>query len=210
MQTHEEEPWQAEALGDGAQPLTLRVVDLKQWFACPRLVYYGQQLPGLRPMTHAMEDGQAAHEALRQPLSWQSRSLAGLPDGTRHLDVPLYAPDLHLSGRVDLVIEQEAQLIPVDLKDSDNLKHRALQMQIVGYGLLLEHLWERPVPYGLLYSLPGRYTVEVRLTPARRRAAHAAIEAMLDVVQRGAMPAPPAHRRLCLSCEFRRFCNDLF
>ena len=46
----------------GDERLFFTVTDLKQYFYCPRVVYYTYCLPLLRPTTYKMEAGAVAHE----------------------------------------------------------------------------------------------------------------------------------------------------
>ena len=41
---------------------SLRVIDLKQYEYCPRIVYYEYCLPGVRPTTYKMAAGIAAQD----------------------------------------------------------------------------------------------------------------------------------------------------
>jgi CRISPR-associated exonuclease Cas4 len=194
---------------DDLGPLVFRVVDLKQWFVCRRIVYYHYVLPAVRPTTYSMAAGKAAHEEVRPLEKRRTLHVYGVPDGQRHFDVWLYAPDLGLSGLVDLVIEREDEVIPVDFKDSLNLKAQQFRLQVAAYGVLLEHVWQRPVKRGFVYSLPGRRVEEVKLTAKMRSAVRNAVAEMREVVLRGMFPEPPAGQRICVTCEFRRFCNDV-
>lgn len=191
------------------EPLVFRVVDLKQWFACRRIVYYHHVLPAVRPTTYSMQAGIAAHDEVRPLEKRRTLHAYGIPDGERHFDVVLYTPDLGLSGLVDMVIEREEELIPVDFKDSFNTKARHFRLQVVAYGLMLEYLWERPVERGFVYSLPARRATEVKLTGRARSTVQKAIAEMREMVERSIFPPPPASQRLCVTCEFRRFCNDV-
>lgn len=191
------------------EPLVLRVVDLKQWFVCRRIVYYHHVLPAVRPMSYGMQAGMAAHEEVRPLEKRRTLHAYGVPDGKRHFDVMLYAPDLGLSGLVDMVIEREDEVIPVDFKDSFQVKARQFRLQVAAYGVLLECLWQQPVKRGFVYSLPGRRATEVKLTARMRSTVRKAVAEMREVVQRAVFPPPPSSRRICVTCEFRRFCNDV-
>lgn len=191
------------------EPLVFRVVDLKQWFVCRRIVYYHYVLPAVRPVTYGMEAGLAAHDEVRPLEKRRTLRAYGIPDGERHFDVVLYAPDVGLSGRVDMVIEREDEAIPVDFKDSLKVEARQFRLQVAAYGVLLEHLWQRPVRRGFVYSLPARRATEVKVTAQMRSPVHKAVAEMREVVQRGVFPPPPAGQRICVTCEFRRFCNDV-
>lgn len=191
------------------EPLIFRVVDLKQWFVCQRIVYYHYVLPTVRPTTYSMEAGIAAHEEVRPLEKRRTLHAYGVPDGERHFDVTLYAPELGLSGQVDLVIERGDELIPVDFKDSLNVKRRHFRLQVVAYAVMLEHLWEQTVDRGFVYSLPARRATEVKLTARARSTVKQAVDEMRAMVQRATFPPPPPSQRLCVTCEFRRFCNDV-
>ena len=191
------------------EPLVFRVVDLKQWFACQRIVYYHHILPAIRPITYGMKAGQAAHEAVRPLEERRTLHAYAIPDGERYFDVRLYAPELQLSGLVDMVIGRDDEVIPVDFKDSAQIKSRHFRLQVVAYGILLEHLWQKPVKRGFIYSLLSRQVVEVKLTARARSDFTKAIVEMRKVVGEAVFPPAPASQRLCVTCEFRRFCNDV-
>ncbi len=198
----------AQPLPDGQEPFTVPVSDLKQWFVCQRIVYYHHVLPAIRPITYSMEAGQVAHERARTLERRRTMRIYGVPDGKRHFDVRLYSPKLGLSGLVDMVIEREEELIPVDFKDSVSIK-KHFKMQVATYGLLLEELWQRPVKRGFIYSLPKRKVTEVKMTTRTRNQVKNALTSMLAMIQQAHFPAPPRQIRLCVACEFRRFCNDV-
>ncbi|MBK7917055.1 MAG: hypothetical protein IPJ94_12485 [Chloroflexi bacterium] len=42
-------------------PFTFRVIDLKQYVYCPRILYYQTVLPDVRPITYKMEAGIQSH-----------------------------------------------------------------------------------------------------------------------------------------------------
>jgi CRISPR-associated exonuclease Cas4 len=50
---------------------------------------------------------------------------------------------------------------------------------------------------------------QVAMTAALRRKVVQAVAEIHCAVRTEAMPPPPSSRRLCVSCEFRRFCNDV-
>lgn len=206
--TAHDEP-EALPLSDGSDPLVFHVSDLKQWFVCRRIVYYHYAMPAVRPTTYSMEAGTAAHAEAHKRERRRTLSAYNIPDGERHFDVLLYAPTVGLSGRVDMVIEREDECIPVDFKDSLKPTSQQFQMQVVAYGLLVEHLWARSVTRGFVYSLPKREAEEVKITQKRRAAVKRAVSEMRRHVLAGTFPSPPRNKRLCVTCEFQRFCNDV-
>ncbi len=195
--------------------LPLEVTDLKQYAYCPRIVFYHYCLPDVRPITYKMQAGIAAQQDEVEREERRSLRPYGLRAGERFFDVRLSSATLGVRGRVDMVIAAPsrgaagAELIPVDYKLSERTPGRHFKLQLALYALLLEESWEQPARRGFIYLIPARRAVEVRITPALRRQALAELEAIRSMVARETMPAPPASRRPCISCEFRRFCNDV-
>lgn len=191
-------------------PFTFRVIDLKQFVYCPRVLYYQTVLPDVRPITYKMEAGIEAHQAAAGREKRRSLRTYGLANGRRTFNVPVYNPALMLSGEVDMVIETDTELIPVDYKQAKKVgSHHKLQL--MAYGRLLETADPqnpKTVKRGFLYLIPSRKTVEVRFTPQLRRRLDNALHAMRQIAQQQQFPSPAASPAQCVDCEFRRFCGD--
>lgn len=196
------------ALSDGKVPLVLQVTDIKQWLYCPRIVYFRFNWPSVRPGTYHLEEGRLAHEELERALRRRRRRLRGLPDGEWLFNVSHYSPRVGLSGRVDLVIRREDEIIPVDFKDSTNIKARHFRLQVAAYALLLEDAFETEVRRGFVYSLPRRRAQEVRMTARVRNEVRRLIAEIVETIPGEHMPEGPKNVAPCVACEFRRFCND--
>ncbi|MEN9935153.1 MAG: hypothetical protein RLZZ387_1732 [Chloroflexota bacterium] len=193
----------------------LEVTDLKQWSYCPRVVYYRYCLPDVRPVTVLMHQGIAEHRDEEAREERRSLRAYGLAAGERAFDVPLRSAMLGLRGRLDLAIavpERGApggEAIVVEYKDSESLGGSHFKLQLAAYALLLEEEWGLPVRHGFLYSIPLRRAEAVAITEGLRRKARVSIGQLRDAVAGERMPPPPASRRVCVACEFRRFCNDV-
>jgi len=192
-----------------------RVVDLKQFVYCPRIIYYHHCLPQVRPTTFKMEAGLAAQDEEETRAARRSLRAYGLSRGETETNVPLASETLGLRGTADLVIDTddnpqgERELIPVDYKLSTGKLGRHFELQLLAYGLLLEESRGVPVRRGFLYAIPKRRASEVRFTPALRRQLQQALATMRDIALAERMPAPTKQRAKCQNCEFRRFCNDV-
>lgn len=188
-----------------------RVTDLKQWAYCPRILYYLVCLPDVRPRTYLMDIGkEVGEEEARREIRRSLRAYR-LAEGRRELDVAVQSKTWGLRGRVDLVIwvdePSPGEVIPVDFKFS----HRAgehFQLQLMAYGVLLEEMSGKPAHRGFLIEIPLRRAVEVPFTPALRAKMKEILEQMRGVLESERLPPPTAQLQRCVSCEFRRFCND--
>ncbi|AEJ60974.1 CRISPR-associated protein Cas4 [Spirochaeta thermophila DSM 6578] len=183
------------------------VTDLKQWLYCPRIVYYHLCLPDIRPTTFHMRAGKEAGKGeetreARRTLRWY-----GIEGGKRHYNVYLSSAHHGLRGTVDMVIETEDELIPVDFKLSRRPRYH-FRLQVAAYALLLEDCWRKPVRRGFLYLIPLKHHCEIPIEAPIRETVHSTIEAMYRMLQSEAIPPATESHHKCRVCEFRRFCND--
>jgi len=189
----------------------LNVIDLKQYVYCPRVFYYQAVLPDVRPITYKMEEGILAHrEETGRELRRALLRTYGVAAGTRQFDVRLVSELLGLSGMIDLLIETEHELIPVDYKQAKK-GNLHFKVQLMAYARLCELAYtvQKPVKRGFLYFLPERKAREVKFTPALRRKFEGTLAMVHEIAQQEFYPQPTAHRAKCVDCEFRRFCNDV-
>ena len=189
-----------------------RVTDLKQYFYCPRIVYYAYCLPRVRPVTSKMEAGIEAHVEAEGRERRRSLRAYGLTRGERHFDVPLESVSLGLRGRLDMAIkvpEPGGEIVPVEYKNSTRRAGQHWILQLTAYGEMLGEQFDLPVRRGFFYFIPTRQTQEITFTSKRRAKLRETVDAMLQMIERETMPDPPKSRRPCITCEFRRFCNDV-
>lgn len=197
------------------EPFSMIVTDLKQWCYCPRILWYRDCWPGIRPVTGLMTHGQGAHQAEADREIRRSLRTYGLTVGERFFDLPLADATLGLHGKLDLAIAvptravRNAEVVVVEYKDAEVVAREHFKLQLAAYALLVEAVWQRPVRHGFLYSIPLRRATRVPIAPALRQKVHTAIAAMRQMHETEAMPAAPLNRRPCVTCEFRRFCNDV-
>lgn len=193
---------------------TFEVTDLRQWAYCPRVVYYQYCLPDIRPMTKLMIAGMEDHRAESGREERRSLRTYGLKQGERFFDVPLRSETLGLRGRVDLVIaipdrQHATEVVVVEYKSTEGKAAPHVKLQLTAYALMLEEAWGIPVKRGFIYHMPERKAEPVTISAALRERVRAAVADIRETVDRERMPAPPASRRQCAVCEFRRFCNDV-
>lgn len=190
----------------------VRVTDLKQYAYCPRVVYYQYCLPGLRPVTFKMQHGIEAQDRVEELEKRRSLHEYGLEEGERHFNIALTSRRLGCTAQVDLVVEYGAgagrALLPVDFKMSRQEPGRHFQLQLACYGMMLEEAWQAPASEGVIYLIPVKRAIRVKLDKRLRHEAERMLAALRVMVVNEQMPAPTAQRGRCVDCEFRRFCND--
>lgn len=200
---------------DTLQRPSFEVTDLKQWTYCPRVIYYRYCLPDIRPVTRLMQAGIASHRAESEREERRSLRTYGLTVGERAFDLGLSSERLGLRGRLDLAIavpdrgSPGAEAIVIEYKDSERRAGPHFKLQLTAYALLLEEAWGLPVRRGFIYAIPTRQVEPITISAALRRKAAQTIAALRAAVEGEQMPDAPASRAPCVSCEFRRFCNDV-
>lgn len=193
-----------------SESLVFTVTDLKQFAYCPRVVYYTYCMPTLRPTTYGMEEGILVHTDEKAREQRRSLRAYGLPEGERHFDLPILSESAGLSAKLDLAIRvpgDPGEAIPVEYKNSDKVGTH-VKRQLAAYALLLQETWGLPVRRGFVYLIPQRKAQETRITSALLGRVRGQVQDMRDMVLGETMPDPPSKRSRCVSCEFRRFCND--
>jgi CRISPR-associated exonuclease Cas4 len=193
----------------------LEVTDLKQYTCCPRIVFYRYCLPRVRPVTYTMEEGIRAHEEEEGREERRSLRTYGLERGERVFHLSLQSARLGLTGSIDLAIATpsrqapDAEAIVVEYKLSEKKAGPHFALQLAAYALLVEEAWQIPVKRGFLYSIPLRRAGLIPITaPLRRKVLHT-VEQIRCMVEQERMPPPPKSQYRCVTCEFRRFCNDV-
>jgi len=195
------------------EPIFLEVTDLKQWHYCPRIVFYRFCLPHIRPITYSMSAGTAAHSDETAREDRRSLRPYHLDSGERHFDLPVRSAILGLSGRIDLAIRhtqnQKSEGIVVDYKLSEERIGPNISVQLAAYALLLAEAWGIPVRRAFIYRIGTRQAEAVALTPALLKRVRASLVEIQSTIMGERLPEPTKQVAKCLSCEFRRFCNDV-
>lgn len=193
---------------DGAYPV--RVTDLKQYVYCARVFFYQTCLPRVRPTTYKMEAGVEAGRSEAGREERRSLRAYGVTAGEREFDVPLRSKRLGVRGEIDMVITvaETGEVIPVDYKLS-RIPGLHFQMQVAVYGMMLEEMRGVKITRGFLYEIPLRRAEEVRIDMGMRIKAEKIVRTMRAIMDTEEMPPPVRNLAKCVTCEFRRFCNDV-
>jgi CRISPR-associated exonuclease Cas4 len=192
------------------EPLELTVTDLKQWAYCSRIPFYRYVLPVEPVGTHKMARGkkvQAALEALERRRRLREYRLG---EGKRLFGISLHSSELHLAGKLDVLIVTSSACFPVDFKDTEGGVRRNHRVQLAAYCLLVEEAFRKPAREAFVYLVPTDHVVRVPIGPADRAEALAAITAIRDMVATEEFPQPTQVRARCTACEYRNYCADIW
>jgi CRISPR-associated exonuclease Cas4 len=188
----------------------LTVSDIKQYFYCPRMIYFTYVAPvrSKSLVTGKMEIGKEAHEAVSALEERRTLRTFGLRTGRREFKVPLYSERIGLSGLLDMVIIQKTRAYPVEFKYT--LQHPWFNhtCQLAAYALLLEDARGVKTDTGFVYLIPQKRAKKVSLIRAKSRVRRAIADINI-MTQQQLLPNPSPHRGKCVDCELLRFCPDV-
>lgn len=190
--------------------LPLTVSDVKQYFYCPRVVFYTYCLHSpKRPTTYKMKEGSLEHDAIEEKEERRSLKAYGLSEGERKFNISLHSSRLGLTGKLDMAILTKNEIIPVDFKNTSGSPGLNHKYQLTGYALLVEDLWQKPVRRGFIYLAPQKRAREVIIADNMRLFFKQTLAKIRTMIDSESLPGPPRRQAHCTDCEFRNFCNDI-
>ena len=180
---------------------------IRQWCYCPRVVYYMEltKVAFHRPIW--VKQGEQFHK-IEEKL-WGRRNLSRfkLQSGKIHHNLNMRSRHLGLHGIVDMAIETDKAVYPVEFKLSVHNKKRGDQLQLSAYAMLLESYFEKPSPVGFLVG-SGRVLRTVNVGANQRRDVMKISNDIKQMLRRGLKPDSSATLNQCCACEYINFCND--
>ncbi len=156
--------------------------------------------------------------ALGAFLMWHTatkRKSLGVPGGkTVYQDTVekpgqlLYSRRLGLTGRPDLLINQNGLVIPVEVKTGKTPRQPYLghMMQLIAYCVLVEETYDVRPEYGLLRYQDEELKIE--FSKERETALLQILTEMKQKQARGELHRSHTNPRVCAGCSFRTTCNE--
>lgn len=197
-------------------PILLTVGDVKQYFYCPRIVYYNYLMPAFRPVTYKMEEGkmrQKEEERLEKRRMLSKFGIAsGRDNASKLFNVRLLSHSLGLSGMLDMALLTDGEAIPVDFKDGAFSKGNAVALhhkyQLMAYGLLLEGSYSgKESRIGFIRSLEDGGIRSVVFSDGAKMFLKGKIRKMRRMILEEIFPEETPYKGRCRECEFRPVCK---
>lgn len=189
-------------------------VDVKEYFFCPRTLYFRYALGLPERVTGSMEEGGEVHGAIRRReedrLSFLRKRRLRVE--RKFQGVLLSSERLCLVGRLDAFLVLEGgEYVPVEYKVASfpGRIPRNHYYQLVAYALLLEDRFGVFVRRGLVY-----YSLDERLVEAHftREAKEFLLRRVLPTIVRireGFLPERRVPLERCKSCGYYEFCRGV-
>jgi len=188
----------------------LRVSDLKQYVYCPRVVYYQYILPVDRKPTFKMDHGKVSEEELKRLEKRRKFKKYGLEGGVRHFGKWISSEKWQLNGEIDLLIEADGQYFPVDFKMTQGGVRENHRMQVAGYSLILEDMYDVPVEKGFIFLIPEEDVVPVIIDNRLKERCEEMLSKIRKMVEEEQIPEATPARNRCTDCEYRNYCRDIW
>lgn len=189
--------------------MELQVTDIRLYVYCPREIYFNYCMPVDRKRTWKMQYGNEAHAELERLQKRRNLSAYGFDEGQKIFHRLLYSRRLGLSGKLDMIIETDRGVYPVEFKNSSRTSLRFHKYQLMAYGLLLEDLSGKPVRKGFLHFIPEDKVVPVIFTDNIRLYTKRIIDDIREIAMTQKFPKKTSHKRRCVDCEYRKYCADV-
>lgn len=159
--------------------------------------------------TYKMEFGKQQHERTEELEKRRTLQRYNLETGEKKYAVSLSSQRLGLKGKLDMLVVQEKQYIPIELKYSTRNPGLNHKYQLVSYCLLVEEEYQASIRKGLIHLIPAKKTFEIEVTSNRRQKIKEIINEIKEIGEEEKMPAPTRDRGKCKDCEYQNFCGDV-
>jgi CRISPR-associated exonuclease Cas4 len=183
-----------------------RINEIKNAIYCSRIPYYALCL-GLDRDTAVSRIGIEAEQDTKNRMRRRKHALHAVHDGTRYFDFEVTQHTLRLVGRLDEVIKVETGVYLVDYKDTDE-DHGYWHLQMAAYRLAARSNG-MTVLGSYVYTIPDQTYHELTLTRQHEQRLHEILRQLEEMVKHETTPPPTKHHKKCLTCQYRRFCNDV-
>lgn len=188
----------------------LNAGDLKQWFYCPRVVFYHRFTPAAGVPTAKMKIALGAQAQIELLEARRTLKPYGLDEAERIFNPWLSSDAVGLQGRPDLILEAPNRIAVVDFKLTGGDVTENLAAQVTAYSMIAEDVYKKPAPVGFIYRIPDSAVLPVEITPERRASIQGAVAAILAMMEAEALPEPTSFRKRCEDCEYANFCADIW
>lgn len=186
----------------------LRINEIKNYLYCPRIAFYALCLRIDRE-TGLSQMGIQAEAKAKQRVQRRKGAIHAIHQGIRHFDVPVISHHYRLIGKLDEVVETETGLYLIDYKDTSQ-DYGYWQVQMCAYQVCVQELKSTPVLGCYIYSIPTQKYSPVKITPRDLQYLLELVERLDQLLISEVCPEPTPHIAKCRSCQYARFCNDVF
>jgi len=186
----------------------LTATDIRQYFYCPRKIYFMYVLRQRVPLTVKMSHGREVHERKYRP-----RKKEDLGRITRYYNLYLQDEKLGLSGLVEIVEVEEgkdtAKVLEVKTSgtfDRENIPEQYVAQVAVQVLLVERCLGLRVECAGVLFDDTGE-VVWLDIGDDIKSRVLRAVDKIRRIILEEELPDPTPYAERCVSCEYANICQ---
>jgi len=184
----------------------IKVVDVKHYGYCPRIIYITHVLHCDEVVSEAMEMGLEKHES-----SYLAPLIARLRPVKIFRELKLESDRLKLSGVVDyLLITSLGEYVVAEVKWSESPRGGVKfdhKLQLAAYALLVSENLGKHVRRAFVYYRVNGRIIEVFLSEGLKRLVERVVEDIHRIVLDEKAPSVRVENSKCMSCGFRMYCR---
>lgn len=189
--------------------IILNVTDIKQYIYCPRIIYYTYCQPVQKKNTFKMDFGSEMHDIVDILEKRRTLKRYNLEKGTKIFKHKVYSGKLGLSGKLDMLIKTEKELVPIEMKYTQNKPGINHKYQLAAYMLLLEEVYNCSIRRGIIHIIPDKCSYYYKNTDILRNKVLEIIELIRKMIINEKYPDKPESWRKCKDCEYKNYCGDV-
>ena len=190
--------------------MELTVTDVKQWFYCPRIVYFTHMMQNCGRATFKMQEARRAEEMFEKLEVRRTLAKYRLEEARRRFGFWLRDQELGLAGKADLLLEGQDQVAVVDFKLTGSEPGENHRAQLVAYLVMAERALGVPAQRGFIYRIPDGRLYEYTLEERDRERLWESVREMRQACEEQIMPEATEVRKRCEECEYQNYCADVW
>lgn len=189
--------------------INLNVTDIKQFIYCPRIIYFTYCQPVNKKSTFKMEFGSEQHDIVDLLEKRRTLKRYGLESGEKLFKQKVYSKKLGLSGKLDMLVKTENDLIPIEMKYTENQPGLNHKYQLAAYMLVLEDVYNQGVRGGIIHLIPSKDSFYYKNTDTLRNKIKEIIDSIREMINKERFPEAQTGWQKCRDCEYKNYCGDV-
>lgn len=185
----------------------LRINEIKNYLYCGRISYYKLCLM-LDIETDLSKGGIREEQIAKKQMKRRKNALHAVHAGTRHFDVDVAHHDMRYVGKLDEMVITDGGVYVVDYKDTDR-DYGYWQVQMLAYQLATEAMGHTVLGC-YVYIISKKEYKQITFKPKHHHQLTSILADLREMVVSERMPEATDHTGKCLSCQYARWCGDVF
>jgi CRISPR-associated exonuclease Cas4 len=193
---------------DFMKSFEIPIHQLRQHLFCPRIPYYSLLLDLKPPSPIWVHEGENLHNRQKKKMARRALKRFDLLEGRIQYNVSCNSQKLGIYGIVDMIIEKDREIIPVEWKSHIGKPYPGEMIQLTAYSVCLEETFHSKVNFGFFSLGEKGKTFKVEIGEDARENLMRNVEELKSNMESMEKPFSSANSSKCVQCEFLVYCND--